>query len=313
MTLETYISDLLYRYDCVIIPDFGAFLSKRISAQINQDDHSFLAPRKELSFNPQLKHNDGLLCNYIAEIQKIPYADALSFISSETGKYQEALNNNEVLNFRNVGAICKTETGLLRFDPSKETNFLTSSFGLSNFTASSIQRLEHKDVVKHLEDKAPIIVSHEKKTSISWVKYAAAAVLVLGLGGYAGLRWHKAQVNSFNEMAHEQASKKVDQKVQEATFVISNPLPSIVLNVEKQSGNFHVVAGAFRIEENSIKKVQQLKSLGYKARVIGINRYGLHEVVYSSYKTRLEAQEALKTIRANHNPEAWLLIKNLDK
>jgi hypothetical protein len=72
------------------------------------------------------------------------------------------------------------------------------------------------------------------------------------------------------------------------------------------------VAGAFRIEANSEKKVKQLRAKGYKARTIGKNRYGLHEVVYASYPTRLEAQNALFKIRREHNKDAWLLIKKLD-
>ena len=312
MILQTYISDLLYRYDCVIVPDFGAFLSKRISAQINLETNNFFPPRKELSFNPQLQHNDGVLCNYIAEIEKVPYSEAVSLIQKAVVEFNDQLAKNKVLHFKAIGSIIKSDEGQLLFEPLKETNYLTASFGLSEITIPAVSRAEHKAVVEAIEEKAPITLSKEKKSSSSWIKYAAAAVLILGIGGYSGLQIHKNNINSFNEVAQEKANEQIDSKVQEATFVISNPLPSVNLMVEKQTGNFHVVAGAFRIEENSKKKVNQLKSLGYKARIIGVNRYGLHEVVYSSYKTRNEAQQALRNIRKNHNPEAWLLIKKLD-
>ena len=39
MRIEDYIIELLYTHDCVIIPDFGAFLAKRESAVINTDKH----------------------------------------------------------------------------------------------------------------------------------------------------------------------------------------------------------------------------------------------------------------------------------
>ena len=66
MQLETYISDLLYRYECVVIPDFGAFLTQPVSARIDESNFTFYPPKKELSFNEQLKNNDGLLAKYIA-------------------------------------------------------------------------------------------------------------------------------------------------------------------------------------------------------------------------------------------------------
>ena len=120
------------------------------------------------------------------------------------------------------------------------------------------------------------------------------------------------QIEAHNQMAQEEANQQMDAKVQEATFVINNPLPAATLTIEKQSGNYHIVAGAFRVEANSAKKVQELRTKGFKAREIGVNKYGLHEVVYASYDDRLEALKALHKIKRENNPEAWLLVKELN-
>jgi len=61
MQLATYIKDLLYRYECVIIPGFGAFLTQYQSATINSANNSIFPPGKQVSFNRQLQTNDGLL------------------------------------------------------------------------------------------------------------------------------------------------------------------------------------------------------------------------------------------------------------
>ena len=84
-----------------------------------------------------------------------------------------------------------------------------------------------------------------------------------------------------------------------------------MVSLKKRSGSFHIVAGAFRVEANSDKKLQQLKDLGYNARRIGVNKYGLHQVVYESFETRKEAEKALFKIRKAHNRSAWMLIKNM--
>ena len=55
-------------------------------------------------------------------------------------------------------------------------------------------------------------------------------------------------------------------------------------------------------------QVNQLRALGYKARSIGINKSGLHEVVYGSYETGKEALEAVREIRKTHNKDAWLKV-----
>ena len=76
MQLEPYISDLLYRYECVTIPEFGSFLTQRVSATIHESTHAFYPPKKMLSFNEQIQKNDGLLAHYIADVEKIPLEEA---------------------------------------------------------------------------------------------------------------------------------------------------------------------------------------------------------------------------------------------
>ena len=59
------------------------------------------------------------------------------------------------------------------------------------------------------------------------------------------------------QLAAEKSEER-KKKIQEATFVIDNPLPAVMVNLKKQNGNFHIVAGAFRVKANSEKKLQQL-------------------------------------------------------
>ncbi|MDN3491636.1 HU domain-containing protein [Winogradskyella bathintestinalis] len=311
MQLETYISDLLYRYDCVTVPEFGAFLTHRVSATIHETTHTFYPPKKALSFNEQLQQNDGLLANYIAEVEKIPYATALNRISKQIKSIKSYLVEGETIQLKNIGELVLNTDGKIQFDPSSHVNYLTDSFGLSHFTSSDITREVLKETVETVEETAPITLTPEKRANRNWFKYAAAAVVLLGLGGFGAATYYNNSIENHNQLAQEQANDKLDAKVQEATFVISNPLPAATLSLEKQSGNYHIIAGAFRVEANSEKKVKQLRSQGFKARKIGANRYGLHEVVYASFESRGEAQQELSKIRREHNRDAWLLIKRL--
>jgi len=312
MQLETYISDLLYRYDCVTVPSFGAFLTNRVSAKVHETTHTFYPPKKVLSFNEQLQNNDGLLANYIAEIEKIPYATANDKISKQVKAIKSYLMEGETIQLQNIGELMLNNEGKIVFSPSSHINYLTDAFGLSHFTSSNITREVYKEEVETIEATAPIAFTPEKRSNNNWLKYAAAAVIVLGLGSYFGANYYNNIIENHNQLAQEEANAKLDAEVQEATFIISNPLPAATFSIEKQTGNYHIVAGAFRVEANSDKKVEQLRSLGYKARTIGKNRYGLHEVIYASFETRLEAHRALDKIRQEHNKDAWLLIKKLD-
>lgn len=312
MQFDSYISDLLYRYDCVIIPEFGAFLAKSVSSHLDETTNTFYPPKKVLSFNEQLKNNDGLLANYVSSVEKIPFEAALKKISKKTKSLKSYLAQGETLAFVNIGDIVLNAEGNITFDPSEKQNYLTHSFGLGQFISPDISRIEYKKEVEEIEKVVPIAFTPEKRKSRSYLKYAAVAIIALALGGVMTSNYYLGQIEQHNQMAEESAQEQLDGKIQEATFIIANPLPTITLNVEKQGGDFHVVAGAFRIEANCNKKLKELKDLGYDARKIGANKYGLHQVVYSSYESREEAQREMYKIRRAHNPDAWLLIQQLN-
>ena len=312
MQLQSYISDLLYRYECVTVPDFGSFLTQQVSANINKSTNTFYPPKKTLSFNEQIQKNDGLLAHYIADVEKIPFEVANEKIKKRVKILKSLLTQGETLTFQNIGDIVFNREGKIQFEPSYHLNYLTDAFGLSSFVSPAVTRAVYRETATNLENKAPIAFTPERRKKTPYLKYAAIAIIALTLGGFIASNYYVNQIETHNQLAQEQAFQELDNKIQQATFVIENPLPAITLNVSKQLGNYHIVAGAFRVEENSHKKVLQLKEQGYNARIIGMNKYGLHEVVYGSYETGQEALIALRNIRKASNKDAWLLVKKLD-
>ncbi len=312
MQLETYISDLLYRYECVTIPEFGAFLTNTVSAKIHESTNTFYPPKKIVSFNEQLQTNDGLLATYIANVEKIPYESAVKKIAKRTKSFKSYLTQGETLTFDNIGDLSLNTEGNINFEPSYRLNYLTDAFGLSQFVSPTVTREVYKETAEELEEVIPIAITPEKRKTRPYLRYAAVALIALTLGGFGMSDYYNGQVETHNQLAQEEATIQLESKIQEATFVIENPLPAITLNVNKQVGNYHIIAGAFRVEDNSIKKINQLKAQGYKARGIGKNKYGLHQVVYASYQDRIEALKALKKVKREHNRDAWLLVKKLD-
>jgi hypothetical protein len=294
------------------VPEFGSFLTQKESANINESTNTFYPPKKNLSFNEQIQKNDGLLAHYIADVEKIPFEVANEKIKKRVKILKSLLIQGETLTFQNIGDIVFNSEGKILFEPSYHLNYLTDAFGLSQFVSPAIARVDYKETVTTIEDKIPIAFTPEKRRKTPYLKYAAIAVIALTLGGFIASNYYVNQIETHNQLAQEEAFQQLDNKIQQATFVIENPLPAITLNVSKQSGNYHIVAGAFRIEENSHKKVNQLKQQGFNARIIGINKYGLHEVVYGSYETGQEALVALREIRKTSNKDAWLLVKKLD-
>ncbi|GAA3777449.1 MULTISPECIES: SPOR domain-containing protein [Corallibacter] len=312
MQLETYISDLLYRYECVTVPEFGSFLTQRVSATIHESTNAFYPPKKRLSFNEQIQKNDGILAHYIADVEKIPFEVASKKIQKRVKALKSYLTEGETISFDAIGELSLNNEGKILFEPSYHLNYLTDAFGLSQFVTPTVTREVYKETVETIENVVPITVTPEKRKARPYLKYAAVAVVALTLGGFLASNYYVKTINQHNSLAQEEANQQLESKIQEATFVIDNPLPAVTLNVKKQYGMYHIIAGAFRVEENSDKKVAELKAKGFDARKIGVNKYGLHQVVYASYEDRLASLEALRTIKKTQSKDAWLLVKKLD-
>ncbi|CAM1345751.1 HU domain-containing protein [Tenacibaculum crassostreae] len=299
MTLANYINDLLYRYDCVIVPNFGGFVTNTIGARVNTTTHTFYPPKKQLTFNAYLQHNDGLLANYIASTKNISFEEATSFISEEVARWNEELKSASV-EVASVGSLSLNEANQVVFEPNPTSNFLTSSYGLEEVSTPSVTR------VKEVSIKPLPVVSEEKNSTIPlYIKRAAAAAVFVGVA-YVG--WNGIQNQQQKELLADQ-KEAVEKKIQSATFVIDNPLPTINLNVTKEAKNFHIIAGAFQEVTNAENKLAELKQLGYDATIVGKNNFGLTQVAFASYTTKEDARKALETIKESVSEDAWLLAK----
>ncbi len=307
MKLANYISDLLYRYECVIVPEFGGFVTNNKSARIDKINNTLHPPYKQITFNSHLKNNDGLLANYIASADKIPYESALNFIQFEIDAWLEKIKVQD-LYLESIGSFSLVQNKL-HFQPQKKLNYLTSSFGLTNVVIPEIKREVYKKEVEKLEEKTPILITPERRKAPNYLKYAAIFVLGLSAIGIGG-KLYKDHQNKQQIVVAKEQQKRIDQKIENATFVISKPLPTLNLEVNTvDNKSFHVIAGAFRFPENAEKKLTQLKTEGYHARILGINKWGLTIVSFDSYDSERDAINNLNSIKRMKDEKAWLLVQ----
>lgn len=315
MKIEQYISQLLYRYQCVTVPGFGAFLTEIQSAHIHEGSHSFYPPKKVVSFNAYLKNNDGLLASHIAQCEKMSYEVAVTAIEKQVVFWKNKLQDFEGLVLKNIGEIVLNADKNLVFVPYNQVNYLTDSFGLSSYVSPTIKREVLKELELKQNDVATVneeaIDLHPERRSYNYLKYAAVLVLGLGVLGTLGFNYYETKVAQDTLLVQTNVQKKVNQKIQEATFFISNPIPSVTLTVKSDKLPYHIVAGVFSKEQNAAREYNSLLKLGYEARRIGANKKGYFPVLYGSFSSYAEAQKVMDKIKQTHNPEAWLLIEEL--
>ena len=290
MKISYHIFNLLQEHDCVIVPNFGAFVARNISAKISHDGSRIYPPNKEITFNKSLIKSDGLLTNGISSNENISYEIANDKLNNWVVKSHKKISKQGYIEIKNIGSI-SLENEKYIFNPSQNSIFLKSSYGLNSIDSNEIKRSTNS-------------------ISNSYLKYAAILIVFLSLAGIFTKSYFDS-VNEFNEASYAQANLEIEKKIQKATFNINSSLPTVKLPIKKQYGDFHIIAGSFMLEENSLKMIAALKNKGFiEARKVGVNKFGLLQVAYNSYDTVEEARVALAEIRLSQDINAWLLIKN---
>ena len=131
--ISKYINQLLYNHECVIVSGLGAFIAHNESAIIDEKKHFFSPNKKSISFNSEIKKNDGLLANYIADIENISYEEACIILVSFTKKVLTSINNRQVFYFESIGSLKTNSIGEIIFESDEKINFDPNFFGLNSF------------------------------------------------------------------------------------------------------------------------------------------------------------------------------------
>ena len=320
MEIKSYINDLLYQYECVTIPEFGSFLTRKIPAKIGFDG-TFTPPKKEVSFNSLLKTNDGILAKHIAQKTNSNYESILKLINKKTIKWIEKLKV-ESLNFPGIGEMKLNNHGKIEFLPSNEINFYKNSFGLYSFKKNPLVNIsynkKHDQIMENSNNDDLLFTpeSKNKKRKMQYIKYSAIGLLIIVLIG--SIYFFSDNYLSNQKLKEiEIAQKKIKSNVQKATFDIGK-LSKVELNVNSNNSNkvsnlssnekyFSVIAGSFRSINNAENKLNSLIKEGYKAEMAKKSSEGFHRVAYGRFISKKKAINLLIFVKYTLQEDAWFL------
>ena len=294
MQLSLYISDLLFEHDCVTVPGFGSFLGNYKSAHYDLSQEKFSPPFKQISFNSQIKDNDGILAKYVSKKLDISFDEAIKEIHQTVLSWSIKVKTETIV-LKNLGEIYFNSDHKMVFVPDNSFNHLKDSFGLSPI------------FVRQIKDKSStnVVGLEKKKTIKSFYKTAAVwTLLIIGLG--AAL--YTNQRNNFIEKQiafEEEYRNQTIEEVQKAVFNFGE-LPPLTINVKVKKKKYFIIAGAFRINQNAKNLVSNLKRKGYDATILGLNEKGLSPVSFSSFTNRKKAVAQLRIIQRKENKDAWI-------
>ncbi|MEQ9262969.1 MAG: SPOR domain-containing protein [Owenweeksia sp.] len=334
-TIDKYISRLLFDHECVVVPGFGAFLTRYYPAEINNATHMMRPPSRRVSFNSRIKENDGLLAKYISVYENRPYNEALSSIAISVRGWKRILKTGKKVNLTGIGRLYMDKEEKIQFNPAIDVNYDKNSFGLNIFRSPAVQReLEiKKSVQRAIDIHIPARTQKEReKRALPFLRWAAVLAPFLALGVAAGVYLNNsplsfqniAGLNPFSYQASSEETPEPANETIEAPELTESHIPlteegTSETAIEDMSvkpaeqvelpqavqGSYHIVVGSFKEKDNAQSYVTNLRSQGFDAYLAqGDQRF--HRVAVGNFTSHHLASQELSIIKNQVNSGAWV-------
>ncbi|MDR0864701.1 MAG: hypothetical protein LBO74_07190 [Candidatus Symbiothrix sp.] len=292
--MNFHIAYLLTKHECVIIPDFGAFIASGSGEERIKEVKLLCAPAQSLGFNPAIKHNDGLLANFISTNENSSYTEA----GLKIQRYVDALNNQLVagrtIHIQWVGRLSLSAERKIIFTPSHQLSCNAGNFGFCNFYIPTIREVEkyHTRISRSKKKKENhLIYIPVNKQMVRWAGSAAAAILAMFVVS-----------TPVNEHATTQ--------LQQTSFfpVATKPVETAPLPVAPKE-HYIIIANSPSIHFAK-KDLEELRKRGFPTAEI--LETGSKILIYvDKFDNRPDAEVFLRKFKADHpqHTDAWMFIR----
>lgn len=189
LSFEQLTEQLLNRYECVILPDFGGFIVRDSPCNFNASKDRIKPATKHIFFNPHLTANDGLLYNEIQTAKACTYTEAVEWYQSVIAEYKQVIEDAGSRKFGELGTFFKGKENSFWFSPAPDLNLSLDSFGLMPVDIRKVAQAEEvsttivktlkPEPVEALADNKPIASTEPFRMNYkAWIAAATVALLV---------------------------------------------------------------------------------------------------------------------------------------
>jgi nucleoid DNA-binding protein len=276
MDITAFIRELLFSHDCVIVPGFGGFVGNYSPARIDKSTATLYPPVKQISFNRNLNHNDGLLVGRISGTSGINYGDARNLVDEFVASIKKKLERGEKVTFDNIGIFINNHEGNVQFEPDRNVNYHLDSYGLESFQFPPLEEYDvRKSITRHI-NKEPV-----KQASIKKIMWRAAIIIpvlaiIAAIPLSRSLFRSDVETTTLNPLVTVELDdnrKAVDEKVviippaAEITDNNSQVPENLPASAEEQM-HYCLITGSFKMKQNAYNLADMLRREGYDPEIL---------------------------------------------
>ena len=320
------IQKLLLTNNCVIIPNFGAFIGNYNPAEIRLMVNKILPPNKIIAFNRSLQKNDGLLINTVSHYSSITYQEAEIKVTEFTKQCNDSLTQHKSLILKDIGRLVQDAENNIQFQPYYTKNYWLDSFGLPVMALHPIQRLKDTELIiketyqriLHPELMENMVTPNRKSAKVTYWVTAGLAIALL----VSTLTW-----NIYNSNAYQNESSMIpvfdtptiQPKIKEEKVVVPVTQSNDALHASKKEmettvvapiitttskNKSYIVIGAFFDEIRANKLKVEAEGKGYIANITKDIPNGLFRTTVQVENAALET--TLQKVKSEINHRAWI-------
>jgi hypothetical protein len=319
------IQQLLLTHNCVIIPNFGAFIGNYSPAEIHLMESKIFPPNKMIAFNRSLQNNDGILISAVSRHFSVSYHDAEIRVADFVKQCNDSLFQHKSFILNDIGRLVLDTENKIQFQPYLSNNYLLDSFGLPVMSLQPVQRLkdaesiikENYQRILHPELMEDAVTPKRKSSLLSYWLSAVLSVIFIGFTVVVNLQRGSQNVDQSSlvpVLSQTISATPLPEpiKIQEDTSTVEQIIKEETLStttIETDLNNLslentYVVVGAFFTVARAEKLKEEVEKKGFSVSIIKD-----HSEKYYHTAIKLEsagADTVLQKIKADINPGAWI-------
>ena len=313
ISIKEAISDLLFVRDTVVVPGLGAFVKKSTSAKVNPVANYFSSPSCDVEFDPNLREDNELIVNYMAEENNISREEATKQLVMFVTECFNSLKQGKKVELEHIGILSYDWDNNLVFVQDKSVNYNADAFGLTDFTPEPVIQSKSKEEIKseieqQQKEKNTLVTVDEEavhhddgqsrpKKKGWWLAAAAVIALLFGLFYFNAPR--------FDQGAEDDANLSLQANTENERLLAEKDLPLDTVE-PAVTDSFRIIAGCYDQEEFAQRIVLSLQTKGFE-QAYKEKRGERWYVAYGWYPTEEEAVAILREIRESGKGKGWIL------
>lgn len=335
LRIIAHIERLLVVQDCVILPGVGGFVRQTVPAAYDKDAHTFTPAYKELTFNADLRHADGLLTESYRRVYGLDYAEAQHFLEQDVEALRSELRAERKVSLGYLGKLMLGDEEQLIFLPGDEAWLNADMYGLKPFTWKPLPAQSTLSAEEAPSTEKEVYYIPVTRRVLQGIAGAAAAIALFFLSSTPVVEVNPtAYTASFvpTEMMRtmvdaaaplegadvegDAAELSAESVLTVAEPVVAQPVPAqpkpikAEALVEKPTAQkmYHLVIASFPTKTQADEFMTGVDKQRYQQANV-ILRNGKYRVYAERYDNRAEAERRLTLLRQTAcYKDAWLFI-----